>query len=160
MFKYIDDENFCLNKSNKSKKCDCCGTSINVYTDLIYSIHDVNAICVDCIKSGKAANKFDGTFNKCEEIDNKEAMKEVETKTPTLPSFQDFFWPACCNDMCKFIGHPSKINMKDNNFWKNLSETYDDEDIPFEDLKSFSPSYLLLFQCLHCNKIRVIVDLD
>lgn len=50
-------------KTGKTVVCDCCGKKTDVYYDgIVLSEEDVEYLCPECIKSGKAHEKFDCEF--------------------------------------------------------------------------------------------------
>lgn len=160
-FKYIEDATESFVKSNEEKVCSCCGKKTNIYMEIFYSIENIDALCLECVASGEAAKQFDGTFNEATYINNIVAMEEVEKRTPHIMSFQDFIWPACCNDMCRYLRPATKQDFKNDKFWQDISQTYKEQDImSIEEIKQINPNYLLLFECLHCKKYHIIVDLD
>ena len=159
-FKYVANGEDVLQYDKNGVKCKCCGKVANFYTDFIYSEQEVDVICDECVKSGLACEKFDGTFNDANEIDNVEALDEIVHKTPVLPTYQEFIWPDCCNDMCKYLRRLTKKDLKDAKIMQDLQQTYDDEFVSLEELKTFPSENILLFQCPHCSKHYVILDLD
>jgi len=44
--------------------CDCCGKKVSAYVTSMYTAEDVECICMECVASGAAAEKFDGTLFK------------------------------------------------------------------------------------------------
>ena len=42
--------------------CQCCGNKTEVYVSTMYCRADVDCICMECVASGKAAEKYDGEF--------------------------------------------------------------------------------------------------
>ena len=159
-FKYIEDSEEVLQYSKKGVKCQCCGKTVNFYNDFIYAEEDVDCICYDCIQSGLACEKFNGSFNEANQIENVEAYNEVVYKTPVIPTYQEFTWPDCCNDMCKYLRRFTEEDLNDEKIMNDLQETYQDEYISFEELTTFPLEDILLFKCLHCGKHFVILDLD
>lgn len=159
-FKYIENPEKILAYSDKPINCDCCGKEVHCYANSMYTQHQVNAICCDCIKDGSACKKFKGNFNDAIEMDNASAMEELLTRTPPLPTYQNFFWPECCEDFCKFLRVCSPSDLKDEKILSDLKETYDEEEVSFEELSLINPYYILLFQCLKCGKHHIIIDFD
>ena len=85
--------------------CNCCGKEVEAYVQMMYTTEDVDCICMDCVASGKAAEKFDGSFiQDADSIDNEEAAEELWCRTPGYISWQGENWVACCNDYCEYIG--------------------------------------------------------
>ena len=159
-FKYIKNVERFLNTSEEGVECDCCGKVAHLFADTMYSKEDISVICVDCIKSGEACEKFDGEFNIAIKIDNAEAMDELLHKTPPLPSFQEFDWPACCNDFCTYLSVCKNEDLQNEKILADLKETFDEEYISYEEMLDMMPEYLLLFKCEKCGKHHVIVDVD
>ena len=159
-FRYIEKCEDVLTISEKPVKCDCCGKETRVFASTMYTQQNVNSICVECIQSGLACEKFDGTFNNVPEIDNESAVLELSTKTPPLPTYQEIDWPDCCNDFCKFLRIATKNDLKNAKILNDLEETFDDDVFEVDELQKMNPNYLLLFQCTKCGKHYVEVDLD
>ena len=43
--------------------CDCCGKTTHIfYTGPFYAVEDIECLCPECISSGEAARKYDGSF--------------------------------------------------------------------------------------------------
>lgn len=160
IFKYIENIEGSLTISTKPVKCDCCGKETIVYANSMFTTQDINAICCECIQSGLACEKFNGRFNNAPEIDNDTAMRELSTKTPPLPTFQEIEWPDCCNDFCKFLRVCNSKDLKDKIILTDLEETFVDDIYELEDLPTMNPNYLLLFQCTKCGKHYIVIDLD
>ena len=159
-FKYVANGQDVLQYTKKGVKCDCCGKVANFYTDFIYAEQDVEAICDECVKSGLACEKFDGAFNEAGEIANEEAIDEIVHKTPVLPTYQEFIWPDCCDDMCVYLRRCTKKDFNDTKIMQDLEKTYNDEFVSLDEVKNFPEENLLLFQCSHCGKHYIILDLD
>ena len=161
-FKYLENSEEFLNFSEEGVVCDCCGKTTNLFTDTMYTAEDINAICVDCIKSGEACEKFDGEFNTVSIINNKEATDELLHKTPAIHTFQEIDWPACCNDFCKFLRFFTDDDYENEQIWEDLEETLenDEEYYTIEDIKDMDLSYLLLYKCEICGKYHIKIDVD
>ena len=158
--KYIEDSSDVYEYSKEGKICQCCGKKANFYTTMIYCDDDIDVICQDCVVSGRACEKFDGYFNESEESGNFMAKDEVEICTPTLPTYQEVVWPACCNNYCKYLRRFTKEDSKNETIMKSLEKTFDDEFVPFEDLKNYKGDYVILFKCEECGEYYAIVDMD
>ena len=85
--------------------CNCCGKETDAYVRSMYTREDVDCICMECVASGAAAEKFDGEFiQDADPVDNDEAREELFCRTPGYVSWQGENWAACCNDYCEYIG--------------------------------------------------------
>ena len=161
-FKYLDNSEKFLEFSENGVVCDCCGKSTNLYTNNMYTSKDINAICVDCIVSGDACEKFDGEFNTVSVIDNQDATDELTYRTPMLSTFQEIDWPACCNDFCKYLRVCTAEDMEDEDLWEEIEETFDEdeEEYSIDEVREMNPSYLLLYKCEICGKHHIKIDVD
>ena len=84
--------------------CDCCGRKVEEYVESMYCKEKVKCICLQCISSGKAAKKFDGTFvQDAMPLDDTEKKEELFCRTPGYISWQGEYWLTCCNDYCAFV---------------------------------------------------------
>ncbi len=64
-FKYCPDPlaSGIFTTQEKAVSCDCCRRDTHVfYTHPFYSCGDINALCPECIASGRAAEAFEGAF--------------------------------------------------------------------------------------------------
>lgn len=144
--------------------CDCCGKEVEAYVQMMYTTADVDCICMDCIASGAAAEKFDGSFiQDADPIDNEEASEELFCRTPGYVSWQGENWAACCNDYCEYIGTVGTKELEELGIADELFEADGSFD-GFEDARK----YLVkdgslcgyLFRCLHCGKYHLRVNAD
>lgn len=124
-------------------------------------------------QSGKVL-KYEFNLSDCiEPCSNSDAKTEVIYKTPTVFSMQEFLWPSCCDDLCRYEG-----NLADE--WHDVSkieseidpliieavkrnETFVEIGRPLGELiEALNQNYagVLVFRCLHCGEYRVIIDLD
>ena len=168
-FKYLRDPRVAFEPNSDKITCECCQKKPAwIYRNGIYAIKDAENFCPECIVSGKASKTFDGTFNEASDspIDNPAARKELETRTPTLNTWQEVCWAACCNDYCQFIKFMTPEDFDSPEIVQSLEETYNEEEEgpPFEELAPICEESeeinLLLFQCPTCKKYYVKVDVD
>ena len=146
--------------------CNCCGKEVKAYVGVMYTNEDVNCICMNCIKDGYAAEKFNGSFIQyAQEISNQEKTKILYSKTPGYVSWQGEYWLACCDDYCEFIGDTGIKELKE----LGISDEVIDECCKNygwkkEDLKNnltAGGTYVgYLFKCKHCGKYHLYVDLS
>jgi len=170
-FKYLLDssKSFKLNKDYAI--CECCGNvSKYIYNGMIWAEEDVEILCPECIKSGKASKIYDGEFNIVynEDLDKKK-IQEVTKRTPSINTWQDFEWIDCCNDLCQLYGILKWDEVVSMGIEKEILEAiHNNEDffemgIELDELKSLTNDEsinLIVFKCFHCNKFYVIFDFD
>ena len=144
--------------------CECCGKSGDIFYQGLYCAEDVDYVCPDCIASGEAAKKFDGEFP-CgyNRIDNPDAIDELAHRTPNFTSWQDQEWKDCCGDFCAYLGPVGTKELEELGIADELFE----EDGSFEGWKDARADLVKnswftghLFQCLHCGKYQLIVEVD
>lgn len=170
-FKYLynSSKSFKINKDYYV--CECCGkVSKYIYDGMIWAEEDVEVLCPECIKTGKASKKYDGEFNFVENEDlNKKIIDEVSRKTPSINTWQDFEWIDCCEDLCQLYGILKWDEVISLGIEKevieaiNRNEDFSHMGIDLEELKSLTNDEainLIVFKCFHCNKFYVIFDFD
>ncbi|MGM9925784.1 MAG: CbrC family protein [Bacillus sp. (in: firmicutes)] len=163
-FKYHPNVYQCGVVKFSNNICECCGRTVDAYIERIYSEEDVECICLDCIASGKAAEKFDGSFiQDADSIDNPEATEELFCRTPGYESWQGENWKACCNDYCAYLGtvgtkELEKMGIADELFEEDGS--FDGWDDARKYLVKDGSMCGYLFQCLHCGKYHLVIDTD
>lgn len=191
IFSVISDEKVCCDLCKKDKIC--------FEADLFSGEDEIDFICPECLQSGALKNKeittCEGDISELksqlktkhhhlneQEIHELALTKtsELETTTPKLITWQDWFWPCSEGDYCKFIGYGSK------EFYQSLSKsesvkqffsdsiyyTYKegsdidylwDEDMPNKAIKNYVESenfgtLFYIFKCLHSEKIITLWD--
>ena len=142
--------------------CQCCGKEVDAFISSIYCEEYVDCICLECVASGKASEKFDGDFvQDAETIDNAEATDELFKRTPGYRSWQGEYWLACCNDYCAYIGEVSTADLEKMGIADEVFEEYEKKG-GYEDARMYLGNGLVgyLFKCLHCGKYHLGVDAD
>jgi uncharacterized protein len=156
----------------KKQETDCpaCGHhSQYTYDGPFYTTEDVEGLCPWCIKDGTASEKFQGHFqdvDSCEPVEEEEYKDELIKRTPGYSGWQQEQWLSHCGDFCAFKGYVG---------WKEIEglkgELEDDlirikadwglkqEDIE-KGLLNGGDFQGYLFQCLHCKKHRLTVDMS
>lgn len=170
-FKYLLDSSKSFKLNEDYTICECCGNvSKYIYNGMIWAEEDVEILCPECIKSGKASKKYDGEFNIVynEDLDKKK-INEVSKRTPSINTWQDFEWIDCCNDLCQLYGILKWDEVVSMGIEKEILEAiHNNEDfsemgIELDELKSLTNDEsinLIVFKCFHCNKFYVIFDFD
>ena len=154
-------------KNDQIMVCDCCGKPTDVYyTGPFYSIDNVDYLCPECISSGEAAKKFDGSFQDSESVDevsDPAKLDELVHRTPGYCGWQQEYWLAHCDDYCAFLGYPTWDDLEKMGIDKEIEETYREDvcGIDFEDAREhIEVNGCYLFECLHCGKHFIYIDFD
>lgn len=159
-----DQDIFKTNKDGITITCQCCGNETDYYTDMIYSAMNIDCICPNCVASGRAAEKFNGSFSQDGEVskvNDESKIEELFCHTPGYISWQGEYWLACCNDFCAYIGDVGTKELEELGIADEVFEEYDGRD-EYDDARK----YLVkegslagyLFKCLHCQKYHLWVD--
>lgn len=146
--------------------CDCCGKTTQIfYNSPFYSQATINALCPDCIASGRAAAKFAGEFVDSTSISRdiaKERRDELCQRTPSYAGWQQEEWPDHCDDYCAFIGYTGWRELEEQGLtdrieWYGFHQP-DPEYLPYIEAHGSMAGYL--FRCLHCGQHVLYVDMD
>ena len=145
--------------------CQCCNKKVNAYIEHIYSPTDVDCICLDCVKDGSAAKKFNGCFNQyAEKVSDPEKTDELFHRTPGYLGWQFEYWLACCDDYCAYLGRVGIKELDELGITEEVLEEYSkrEDAYPIEDVREYMDKdgdmSGYLFKCLHCNKYHLWVD--
>ena len=151
--------------------CQCCGKKVDAYVYNMYCVEDVDCICLECVASGRAAEKFDGEFVEwAENVSDAQKQEELFKRTPGYSSWQGEHWLACCDDYCAYLGSVGLAELNQMGIAEQVladyraNEEYQFTDEQFEDLCNALKKGVsvcgYLFQCLHCGKYRLWIDMD
>ncbi|MBR6046061.1 MAG: CbrC family protein [Ruminococcus sp.] len=155
----------------EARKCDCCGTSTEVwYENPFYTAADgVECICPECIASGRAAAQFGGEFQDAastDSVSDPARLDELVHRTPGYCGWQQEYWLAHCDDFCAFVGYVGWDEIKEMGIEKEIEETYDQDICGFgledikENLTNNGGMQGYLFRCLHCGRHLLYADCD
>jgi len=134
------------------------------YTHPFYSYDDIEALCPECIASGRAAEELEGEFvdsgSISHEID-KEKQDELCLRTPSYSSWQEAQWADHCGDYCAFVGYADWEDLERQGIaegieWLGLKPEPEDRQY----IRSGGSMVGCLFRCLHCGQHVLHVDLD
>ena len=166
-FKYCPDPlaSGIFRTQEKAVSCDCCRRDTHVfYTHPFYSCDDINALCPECIASGRAAEELEGEFVIRDDVSQeigKAQQDELCLRTPSYSSWQEAQWADHCGDYCAFVGYAG---------WEDLQRQGIAEGIEWlgsppepEERQYISTNGSMvgcLFRCLHCHQHILHVDLD
>ena len=169
-FKYHPNplETHSFESSDTGVECACCGKTTKIYYEgPFYSIDDIDYLCPECIATGAAAKKFNGSFqDDCsieEGVNESEKIDELIHRTPGYSGWQQEFWRSHCGDFCAYLGRVGAQELKALGV---LDEVLDDPLLQFvknEDIKTMVNGGCMqgyLFRCLHCGKHLLWVDFD
>ena len=148
--------------------CDCCGKTTHIfYTGPFYAVEDIEYLCPECIASGEAARKYDGSFqDDCsvdDGVENPAQLDELIHRTPGYSGWQQEYWRAHCGDYCAYLGHVGARELRalgvleevlDDSMWDDEQKKMIQESVNGGHLQCY------LFQCLHCGKHLVWMDFD
>ena len=136
-------------------------------TGPFYAVEDIECLCPECISSGEAARKYDGSFqDDCSVDDGVEdpaRLDELIHRTPGYSGWQQEYWRAHCGDYCAYLGHVGARELRalgvledvlDDPMWDDEHKEMIQESVNGGHLQCY------LFQCLHCGKHLVWMDFD
>lgn len=146
--------------------CECCGKEVDAYIGNMYAAEEVTCICLDCVASGKAAEKFDGEFIQDAEKQIGDACKteELFKRTPGYISWQGEHWLVCCDDYCAYLGTVGTEELEEMQIIEEVLADYEENGWYIDDMREYLTKdgslCGYLFRCLHCRKYRLWVDAD
>ena len=157
-----------FDESEKGVICDCCGKTTHIYYQVpFYSVEDIDYLCPDCIASGEAANKFDGTFQDdyCVDdgVEDMSKLDELIHRTPGYCGWQQEYWRAHCGDFCAYLGRVGALELKALGIMDEVLEDslWSDEQKELIRTSVNGGSFqCYLFQCLNCGKYMLWTDVD
>lgn len=145
--------------------CQCCEKEVTAYISSMYCSAGIDCICLDCVASGKAAEKFNGDFIQDveEKVSDVSRTEELFKRTPGYISWQGEYWLVCCDDYCAYIGTVGTKELEEMGIAEQVFEEYENRseyDDAREYLEKDGSLCGYLFQCLHCGKYHLWVDAD
>lgn len=197
-FRYFERPHDFSTYQAEPHRCDLCGRERPGYTDPFYGDDDqVEFVCEECLASGRLAER-DLTTNEGDHaalkrqlaeqqpdlnVEQQAALSdartaELETRTPDMVTWQDFFWPAHCGDYCRYVkevGAPDIVRLAGDQdpitfLAEHLRDPMHDSEARevWESIRPDSPqdgrtAYsvgVYLFRCLHCETPVLIWDCD
>lgn len=144
--------------------CQCCGREVAAYIGGMYTVEDVDCICLDCVASGQAAEKFNGKFvQDAEMVSDLAKREELFRRTPGYISWQGEYWLACCDDYCAYLGDVGTKELEEMGIANDVFAEYDARN-EYESarlyLEKCGSMAGYLFRCIHCGKYHLWVDAD
>lgn len=196
-FKYLEKADKFVEFRDNEVKCAVCGkTKICFDAEAFRGQDEFDSVCPECLRTGKLSkydiSTCDGDLHELKkqlkdknpnlldsEIEKiaQDKTIELETTTPHLVTWQDWFWPCADGDYCKFIGFGSKPLYEDlageievvdffkDSFYQNESyfdylwdDVLADEEISnYEDSNEYGTLFYV-FKSLHSDQIITIWD--
>lgn len=147
--------------------CQCCGRTVDTYVRNLYCEEEVECICLDCVKSGKAVEKFGGEFVQDVEkiVSDPERTEELLHRTPGYHSWQGEYWLTCCDDYCAYLGRVGRDELDAMGITQEVCAEYESREDCLSGhvrdlLMKDGPVTGYLFQCLHCGQYHLWVDVE
>ena len=148
--------------------CSCCGQITHIYYEApFFAIDNIEYLCPECIVSGRAAKKFDGSFQDgCsvdEGVNAPDKLAELIYRTPGYCGWQQEYWRAHCGDYCAFLGYVGARELRalgameevlDDSMWDDEQKEMIQKAVNGGHMQCY------LFRCLHCGKHLVWMDWD
>lgn len=106
----------------------CDRTRGFIVSSLLYSA-DVPGgarFCPWCVADGTAVARFGGTFNDVEPGAAEASAAEVEQRTPSFPTWQDWDWPVHCGEPASYRGQPTAAELRADPEARAALEDFDD----------------------------------
>ena len=132
-----------------------------------YAVEDIEHLCPECIASGEAARKYNGSFQDDfsldDGVDDPEKLDELIHRTPGYCGWQQEYWRAHCGDYCAYLGPAGARELRalgvmeevlDDPMWDEEQKEMIRESVNGGHLQCY------LFQCLRCGKHLVWMDFD
>ena len=166
-FRYYPDPVAGGSVERSPKTCTACGQARGyICTCTIYGagVPRDAELCPWCVADGTAHTRLDAMFNDVDGDAPREAMEEVVYRTPGFTTWQDWGWPAHCDDMAVYLGERDGEQLRENaDAYANLLgqlrqlDWGEDEVSEFVDGLGQGP-VAYLFECRHCGKQLVVWD--
>jgi uncharacterized protein len=173
-FRYYPDPVSDATLERSDAACAACGRARSwIATSILYSAAkpDDAQFCPWCIADGTAVALFGGRFNElAPEAVAESARAELEQRTPGFPTWQDWDWPAHCQDAMAYLGQPraGELRKYEDAFEALRTELRElpwarEGDAAEEFIDTLDPeggAVAYLFRCLHCGTHRAVWDAD
>jgi uncharacterized protein CbrC (UPF0167 family) len=191
-FRYFRSPHHFSTYTAEPQRCHFCGEARPGYAGPFIGEADIRFVCELCLTDGRLADAdaaandgdWDKLYQQLEDIHYRlhdeeiqmlaEPLRdELEQRTPPLPAWQDWPWPAHCGDFCEYIkeagqpdllavaapeGQPRLFGAKDDaafrEWWNGIRP-----DSPEDNATSHALA-VYLFQCRHCNTFMVEWDAE
>ena len=170
-------------------RCELCERLLPGYEGSFYGERDCDFVCEECLLAGKleaaglSTNDPDlaALRDQLREVEEPERSRlieertgELKFRTPSLVTWQQLAWPACCGDFLRFEGEIGREEMdalaEGGSGWQWFLDHVRDE-LPKEfEASDLAPrasnateQWSLVayhFRCLHCRRSAVLWDCD
>jgi uncharacterized protein len=178
------------------EECHFCRQARPGYRGPFYSTADIAFVCEPCLVAGRLAEAEastndpdlralrEGVERLHPELDPaaldaycRERTRELVHRTPHLVTWQDFSWPAHCDDYCAFVaevGKPDVARLAPDGDGPRFLATHLQDPPPWDlgqlwgalrpdspaDNRVSYPVAFYLFQCRRCGEHRILWDAD
>lgn len=145
--------------------CQCCEKEVTAYIESMYCAADVDCICLDCVASGRAAEKFNGDFIQDTEqlVSDDKKTEELFRRTPGYISWQGEYWLVCCDDYCAYLGTVGTKELEEMGIADQVFTEYESKNKYGSNREYLTKDGVFcgyLFQCLHCGKYHLWEDMN
>jgi uncharacterized protein CbrC (UPF0167 family) len=196
VFRYFLQPHAFSTYTSDPKECHFCHRDRPGYEGPFYGVADIEFVCEACLATGRLA-ETDSFTNEGDreqlrrgvvqlrpewelstvESYCQERTRELEQRTPHLVTWQDFVWPAHCDDYCrvvKEVGKPDLIRLAPDgdgpqfltSHLRDFSEREGQSlwefvrpDSPQDGSVAYSAGFYL-FECLRCGEFTILWDAD
>jgi uncharacterized protein CbrC (UPF0167 family) len=193
-FRYFRSPHQFSTYTAEAHACYFCNRERPGYAGPFYGEEDseIEFVCEECLSLGRLADAdatlnqgdWDKLYQQLEDIEYRlhdeeiQALAEprrteLEQRTPHIPSWQDWLWPAHCGDFCEYVkeaGQPDLLAVAAPEAQPRLFGSKDDAEFRewWSHIRPDSPENnatpypigVYLFQCLHCKQFVVEWDAE
>lgn len=193
-FRYVDDPHACAPLAEPGTPCALCGALGDAYEGYHFSSVDdePGPVCFGCLERGLPdgllmARSGDLAALRAQlgerhadwtaamiEADVQAKREQLERRTPPILSWQEWSWPACCGDFCRFLRHAGRRELDELAHHRDLPDgrallAASLVDEPRPELWDWLPAepvgvhsndspQAYVFECLSCQHLRITWD--
>ena len=170
-FEYFPDPVGAGSFEQSTAKCDRCNRARGwIYVSSVNGAGPaVRQICPWCIAENTPTADWDVRFNDFQGPAPERVCEIVNRRTPGIPTWQDWFWPACCDDACVYLGEVTAEEAMGSipEVRERLIEGSMRPDMTDEEVEEFLSGFgcgsdmaAYKFRCRHCGGYQVPWDMS